>query len=66
MAKTSERLSAMKVANVKGPGYFADGDNLYFRSAPSGARVRLHAPSILVLPPLDARVAKVEQKKPRQ
>lgn len=38
MAKTSERLSAVKVANLKGPGYFADGDNLYFRIAPSGAR----------------------------
>ena len=30
MAKTTERLSALKVANLKGPGYFADGGNLYF------------------------------------
>jgi integrase len=32
------RLSAVKVTNLKGPGYFADGDRLYFRIAPSGAR----------------------------
>src|SRR5262249_34249045 len=38
MAKTSERLSALKIKNLKGPGYFADGGNLYFRIAPSGAR----------------------------
>jgi Arm DNA-binding domain len=38
MAKTSERLSALKVANQKAPGYYADGGNLYFRVAPGGAR----------------------------
>jgi integrase len=32
------KLSAVKVTNLKGPGYFADGDRLYFRIAPSGAR----------------------------
>jgi integrase len=37
MAKTSERLSALKLANLTGPGYFADGGNLYFRIAPGGA-----------------------------
>src|SRR5947199_6263298 len=38
MAKTTERLSALKVTRLKGPGYFADGGNLYFRIAPGGAR----------------------------
>jgi integrase len=38
MAKTSERLSALKVANQKAPGYYADGGNLYLRVAPGGAR----------------------------
>ena len=38
MAKTTERFSALKIANLKGPGYFADGGNLYFRVAPGGAR----------------------------
>jgi integrase len=38
VAKTSERFSALKVAKLKGPGYFADGGNLYFRIAPGGAR----------------------------
>ena len=38
MAKISERLSALKVAKLKGPGYFADGGNLYFRIAPGGTR----------------------------
>lgn len=38
MAKTSERLSALKVANLKDPGYFADGANLYLRIAPGGSR----------------------------
>jgi integrase len=37
VAKTSERLSALKVAGLRQPGYFADGANLYFRVAPSGA-----------------------------
>jgi hypothetical protein len=47
MGKTSERPSAVKVANVKVPDYFADGDNLYFRCAPSGACVRSSAPQQL-------------------
>jgi hypothetical protein len=38
MAKTTERFSALKIANLKRPGYFADGGNLYFRITPSGAR----------------------------
>ena len=38
MARTSERLSALKVKNLRGPGYFADGGNLYFRIAPGGTR----------------------------
>lgn len=38
MAQTIGRLSAVKVANLKTPGYFSDGGNLYFRVAPSGAR----------------------------
>jgi integrase len=38
MAQTIGRLSAIKVAKLKEPGYFADGGNLYFRVAPSGAR----------------------------
>jgi hypothetical protein len=38
VAKTSERLSALRVAKLKKPGYFADGGNLYFRVAPGGAR----------------------------
>jgi integrase len=38
VAKTSERLSAIRVANLKGPGYFADGANLYFRIAVGGTR----------------------------
>jgi integrase len=38
MAKTTERLSALKIANLTRPGYFADGGNLYFRIASSGAR----------------------------
>jgi Arm DNA-binding domain len=38
MAKTSERLSALKVKNLKGLGYFSDGGNLYFRIAPGDAR----------------------------
>ncbi len=37
VAKTSERLSALKVAGLRQPGYFADGANLYFRVAQSGA-----------------------------
>jgi integrase len=38
VAKNSERLSALKVSNLKEPGYFSDGANLYFRIAPGGAR----------------------------
>ena len=38
MAKTSERLSALKVPHLKQPGLYADGGNLYFRVAPSGSR----------------------------
>ena len=38
MAKTSERLSALKLANLKDPGYFPDGGNLYFRIAQGGSR----------------------------
>lgn len=38
MAQTIGRLSAIKVAKLKEPGYYADGGNLYFRMAPSGAR----------------------------
>jgi hypothetical protein len=34
----SERLSALKVRNLMGPGYFADGGNLYFRVASVWAR----------------------------
>jgi integrase len=37
MAKKLELLSAVKVRNLKGPGYFSDGGNLYFRIAPGGA-----------------------------
>lgn len=38
MAQTIGRLSAIKVTRIKDPGYYADGGNLYFRVAPSGAR----------------------------
>jgi integrase len=38
MAKTMERLSALRVTALKSPGYFADGGNLYLRITPSGAR----------------------------
>jgi integrase len=39
MAQTIGRLSAIKVAKIKGPpGYFADGANLYLRVAPGGSR----------------------------
>jgi integrase len=34
VAKTSSRLSALKVASLERPGYYADGANLYFRIAP--------------------------------
>jgi integrase len=35
MAQTIGRLSAIKVARLKEPGYYADGGNLYFRVAPA-------------------------------
>jgi integrase len=34
MAQTIGRLSALKVAKLTEPGYYADGGNLYFRVAP--------------------------------
>jgi integrase len=34
MAQTIGRLSALKVAKLTKPGYYADGGNLYFRIAP--------------------------------
>jgi integrase len=36
VAKKIELLSAVKVRNLKGPGVFSDGGNLYFRIAPGG------------------------------
>jgi integrase len=38
MATTTARLSALKVASIDRPGYFADGGNLYFRVAHGGSR----------------------------
>ena len=38
MARTINRLPAKKVENLKAPGYYADGGNLYFRVAEGGAR----------------------------
>lgn len=38
MAQTIGRLSAIKVAKLKEPGYYADGGNLYFRVAPPPKR----------------------------
>jgi len=38
MAKTSERISALKIARLTDPGLYSDGGNLYFRIAPGGAR----------------------------
>ena len=32
------RLSAIKVARLKAPGYYADGGNLYLRIAPGGSK----------------------------
>ena len=32
------RLSAVKVATIKQPGYYADGGNLYLRVAPGGSK----------------------------
>jgi integrase len=36
VAKKIELLSAVKVRNLKGPGVFSDGGNLYYRVAPGG------------------------------
>jgi Arm DNA-binding domain len=38
MGRTLHRLSAIKVANAKTPGYVADGGNLYLRVAPGGTK----------------------------
>jgi len=38
MARTMHRLSAVKVAGLKKPGYHADGGNLYLRVAPGGSK----------------------------
>jgi integrase len=38
MSRRIECLTPTEVANLKSPGYFADGDKLYFRVAPTGAR----------------------------
>ena len=38
MARTTNRLSATRVATLKAPGYYADGGNLYFRVAPAGSK----------------------------
>jgi integrase len=38
MARTMNRLSAVKVAGLKKPGYYADGGNLYLRIAPGGSK----------------------------
>lgn len=38
MPRTIGRLSAVKVQNLKRPGYYADGGNLYFRVATGGTK----------------------------
>ena len=38
MSRTLHRLSAVKVAAAKKPGFIADGGNLYLRIAPGGSR----------------------------
>lgn len=38
MGRTLHRLSAKAVANLKNPGLYADGGNLYLRVAPGGSR----------------------------
>jgi integrase len=38
MAKKLELLSAVNVRNLRSPGYYADGGNLYLRVAPGGSR----------------------------
>ena len=36
--RSLHRLSAVKVTNLKQPGYYADGGNLYLRVAPGGTK----------------------------
>ena len=36
--RSLHRLSATKVTNLKQPGYYADGGNLYLRVAPGGTK----------------------------
>jgi integrase len=36
--RSLHRLSAVKVTNLKQPGYYADGGNLYLRVAPGGSK----------------------------
>ena len=38
MARTRDRLSAVKIQGLKNPGYYADGGNLYFRVADGGTK----------------------------
>jgi hypothetical protein len=38
MSRTLHRLSAVKVAAAKKPGFIADGGNLFLRIAPGGSR----------------------------
>lgn len=38
MARTRNRLSAIKVSGCKDPGYYADGGNLYLKVGPTGAK----------------------------
>jgi len=38
MARTKHRLSAKRVENLKKPGLYADGGNLYLRIAPGGSK----------------------------
>ena len=38
MGRGLNRLSAIRVARLKAPGYYADGGNLYLRIAPGGSK----------------------------
>src|SRR5215831_19854222 len=38
LPRTLHRLSAVRVAGAKTPGYYADGGNLYLRVAPGGSK----------------------------
>lgn len=38
MARTRNRLSAIKVSGCKNPGFYADGGNLYLKVGPTGAK----------------------------